>query len=228
MLCMSTSLRKGHRPARCANAPAIVLAVLLAASMAHADAQRESGAPAARQNAAVRLQLANDLVAQLEQESQLPGPGPVVTGTERSVRVSAGKSTAWLTPVQVRYRSLSNRYCLLAVSDEETKQTRLVPLPAAALRDTCRKISAQFLVDANGSGPHDVVQAVQIQSNRGNFEVTEALVYLSDSLSDSGYCYSSQASRELAPEHLFSAKAASAALSEARVRLGLKAFACDR
>jgi hypothetical protein len=116
--------------------------------------------------------------------------------------------------------------CMLTSLHRDRRPAACASAPAIAL--ACRKISTQLLVDANGSGPHDVVPAVLIQSNRANFEVTEALVYLSDPHSESGYCYSAQASRELVPENLLSAEAASAALRQARVRLGLQAFACDR
>ena len=142
--------------------------------------------------------------------------------------VTGSGSGTWLLPVHVRYKTASNKYCRLAVSDENMLQTRLVPLPTAALHDTCSRISAQLLVDANGTGPRDVVQTVSIRSNRANFDLTEALVYLADSQSDSGYCYSSQASRELAPESLRSAIVASAVLKQARARLGVQAFSCDR
>ena len=228
MRCMSISPHKGRRPTGCAGPLAVALSLLSAISTVRADAQHQTVESPARPGIVLRKHLANSLVTQLERDPQLPGAGPVVTGPERSVQVSMGSSGAWLTPVQVSYKALSNKYCMLAVSDDSMQQIRLVPLPVAALHDTCSRIRTQLLVDANGTGLRDVVQAVQIRSNRAGFEVTEALVYLADPRAKAGYCYSAAASRELSVESLRSAHAASNALRQARARLGLNAFACDQ
>lgn len=227
MLCMSTSHHKDHSGPGCAVGLGVLLSLLFAASTAQADALPKQVPSSGKLVPALRSQLGVALVKQLEQDEQLPGHGPVVSGQDRSMRASSGGRRIWLTPVQVRYKSLSNSYCRLAVSDEGMENTRLVPLPPTELNDSCIKVSSQFVVDANGTGATDVVQSVRIRSNRGTYEVSEALVYLAHPQSASGYCFSSQASRELTPESLRTAQAINAALKDSRARLGLQEYSCD-
>ena len=226
MLCMSTSRPKDLRAK--GRIWAALLSLVLLTSFAEADTQTNDVVPSGKLSPSLRKQLTAALVDQLEQDAHLPGLGPVVAGEARSVRVNSGKGGVWLTPVQVRYKNLSNKYCRLAVLDETSRRTWLVPLPETALNDTCSKINKQLLVNANGTRDTDVVQSVQIHSNRADHQVSEALVYLADPMSESGYCYSAQASRELTPENMGSVSLANAALKQARARLGITTFGCEK
>jgi hypothetical protein len=226
MLCMSTSHLKDLKTK--GGICATVLSLLVLTSAAYADTQSKEFLPSGKLSLSLRKHLTDAVVEQLEQDGRLPGPGPIVAGQERSVRVSSGNGGVWLAPVQVRYRNLSNKYCRLAVLDETSRRTMLVPLPITALNDTCSKINRQLIVNANGTPASDVVQSVQIHSNRADHEISEALVYLADPLSESGYCYSAQASRELTPENMRSVSSANAALKQARARLGIPTFRCER
>jgi hypothetical protein len=85
---------------------------------------------------------------------------------------------------------------------------------------------AQYVLDAHSNGHHDVVHAVQLQSNKLGAAVTQAVVYLVDAASDAGYCYSALASAQLTPRDLRSPAAAAAALRLAKARLGMGAFTC--
>ena len=227
MLYTSTSHHKDRSRMRCGVGLGVLLLLMFAASTAQADSVPKQFASSGKLVPALRSQLGVALVKQLEQDKQLPGQGQIVSGEDRSIRASSGGRGIWLTPVQVRYKSLSNSYCRLAVSDENVENTRLVPLPPTELNDSCIKVSAQFVVDANGTGATDVVQSVRIRSNRGTYEVSEALVYLAHPQSASGYCFSAQASRELAPASLRTAQAINAALKDSRARLGLQEYSCN-
>jgi hypothetical protein len=153
-------------------------------------------------------------------------PSPTVRGVERSV-LSAGDGAKWLSPVTVSYKTISNKYCRLAASDINLTTTKVVPLPPSALYDSCLKLMTQYIVDANGDGRQDVAHLVLVKSNRADFAVNEILVYLAGASTETGYCYSAQASRQLSQLSMRSARVANKALREARKRLAIERFACD-
>ncbi|MFT3721146.1 hypothetical protein [Pseudorhodoferax sp.] len=212
---------------RCAAVLALGVFLLALAELASADGWRRPIPRSDPPNTILRKQFTEVVTRKLQSDRRLPGQFPLISGYKHSARVLAGGRTLWLAPLQVRYASLSNRYCRLAVMDERTREINLAPLPSSAMHDTCSEISAQWLVDANGSGAVDIVQLVHIQSNRGDFLISEPLVYLYDPQSEVGYCYSSEASRELSQRTMHSRDAASSALKNARARLGINRFSCD-
>lgn len=173
-----------------------------------------------------QIKISKRLIEILEKDPLMAEAKPIARGIEQSV-LRAGEDAKWISPVSVIYKSVPNKYCRLATSDVNMKNTSVIPLPPQALHDFCLKLKNQYLIDATGDGVRDVAQLVFIKSNRGNFGVHEVLIYLADPTSEGGYCYSAQASRQLPPTSMNSAKAANKALREARKRLEKKRFSCD-
>ena len=222
---MSTSHLRGHRPSDSATLLALALALACSSALAGMPAKLEVHSQ--KLDGAEQKALVATLISRLEKDESMPGPSPMVFGVERARRIGDSRASGWITPLHVRYKAFSNKYCLLAVADDSLSNVKIVRLPPTALHDTCSGFVAQFVVDANGDGHQDVVHGVQIKSNRVNSNVTEALVYLVDAKADAGYCFSAQASSQLSPADLKSAATASASLGRARTRLGIKRFVCE-
>lgn len=172
-----------------------------------------------------QINISKRLIEIIESDPLLTEVTPIVHGVEQSV-LSSGEDAKWISPVSVSYKSVPNKYCRLATSDVNMKNTSVIPLPPQALHDFCLKLKNQYLIDATGDGVRDVAQLVFIKSNRGNFGIHEVLIYLADPTSEGGYCYSAQASRQLPPTSMNSAEAANRALREARKRLAKERFSC--
>jgi hypothetical protein len=133
-----------------------------------------------------------------------------------------------LVPITVRYKRLSNRYCRLAVGTTTTgTDLQLVPVPVRAGYDRCTRIAPVFFLDINRDSEMDVVYGMTVKSNREDAWVVEAAVYLSDSSTSTGYCYSAVASEQVQPEDLKKPSTVEAALRSALDRLGLSAFPCS-
>lgn len=164
------------------------------------------------------------LARQDEQMADAP-PKVVITGKPTWSSTQSPKRKLLLS-VAVSYDSVANRYCRLAVSDPLHNETQLVSLPEQALHDDCLKVESTLFADINSDGFLDVIQVVKIRSNRYADDVSEAVVYLSDSAVSGGYCYSADASEQLAAPDLDSSKSAVRALMNAQHRLGLKGFHC--
>jgi hypothetical protein len=204
----------------------IFLSMLLNLLCLNAVAAPKSPHPAEKLDARQRQALTSSLVDMLEKDPLLPGPTVIVSGLERSTMNTGAAGSVWLVPLQIRYQSVSNRYCRLATTDPTLGATAIVPLPPQALHDTCMRVNAQFVVDMNGDGQADVVQSIQIKSNRGNFSLTEAVVYLSTQDSRA-YCYSAIASGLLTPSDLRSASAIAAAVSRSKENPNQQKLTCE-
>lgn len=227
MLSMSTSHPRDLDWPSCFRAIRASLLLLLAASNAHADGQTDHLSSPTKLNTTFRNTVEVALIKVFERDENLPGVGVIVSGQEQASRPISGNPSSWLMPIHVRYKSLTNSYCRLAIFDDKEETVRVVPLPLPALNDRCMKIDAQLIIDANGTGATDVVQSVRIRSNRGAYEILQAVVYLAHPQSESGYCFSTQASRELSPKDQLTASKANATLKSARSRLGVQEFSCD-
>ena len=176
--------------------------LLLAASNAHADGQTDHLSSPTKLNTTFRNMVEVALIKVFERDENLPGVGVIVSGQEQASRPISGNPSSWLMPIHVRYKSLTNSYCRLAIFDDKEETVRVVPLPLPALN-------------------------VRIRSNRGAYEILQAVVYLAHPQSESGYCFSTQASRELSPKDQLTASKANATLKSARSRLGVQEFSCD-
>lgn len=172
-----------------------------------------------------QIKIYKRLIKIIENDPLMAEASPMVRGVEQSV-LRAGEDAKWISPVSVSYKSVSNKYCRLATSDVNMTNTSVIPLPPPALHDFCLKIKTQYMIDATGGGVRDVAQLVLLKSNRAGFAVSEVLVYLADTASQGGYCYSAQASRQLPPTRMNSAEAANKALREVRKRLAKERFSC--
>jgi hypothetical protein len=162
----------------------------------------------------------------LENDPAMPGPGALVSGFERSTLVSTPAGQTWFMPLHVHYSGLSNKYCRLATAKLSTESPMLIALPTRALYDHCIRINGQFIIDVNDDGQPDVVQSIQVKSNRGNFNVTQAIVYLSVP-GEEKYCYSATASSLLKPVDLRSSTAISAVIKRNKETASPQVLVCQ-
>lgn len=132
-----------------------------------------------------------------------------------------------VTLAVVRFSGIANRYCRVFVSDGELASAKLVPIPAAANYDQCLSAGPLLVLDLDGDGIADLVHTVKLRSNRYPSTVSETVVYLGRSDAVSGYCYSADASRELAAADTVTTASLAKAAAVALKRLGKPSFACS-
>ena len=128
----------------------------------------------------------------------------------------------------IRFAGVTNSYCRLVASAHGVEHAAFVEVPAEVNFDTCRKSGPLRRIDINGDGVEDILFTVTLKSNRASILVQETMVFLGRGEVPGGYCYSSEASQQFAPDDLRSVTAATAAAQRALVRRDKKRFACDR
>lgn len=127
----------------------------------------------------------------------------------------------------VRFTGLANRYCRVFVSSGDLAVAMIVPVPATANYDHCIEAGPLRIVDLDGDGLVDLVHSVKVRSNRYPAAASETVVYLGRRDGASGFCYSTQASRELAGVDTRTVAALASASASALKRIGKARFACD-
>lgn len=151
----------------------------------------------------------------------------VVTKLEKRLSWSSQTSSArLLLPVSVRYQGTTNSYCRLATASKGVKDIVIVKLPAQVNFDDCNEVSDLKYMEINGDGMLDLVEGLLVKSNVSSSRIVTPIVYLSTPGSESGYCYSDAASRQLVPADLKSEENIRKALEKAKKRLGVTVFDC--
>ena len=151
----------------------------------------------------------------------------VVTKLEKRLSWSSQTSDArLLLPVSIRYQGTINSYCRLATASKGVKGIVLVRLPTQVNFDDCNGVSELKYMEINGDGMLDLVEGLLVKSNVSSSHVVIPIIYLSTRTSESGYCYSDAASRQLAPADLKSEENIRKALEKAKRRLGVTVLNC--
>jgi hypothetical protein len=78
----------------------------------------------------------------------------------------------------------------------------------------------------NGTGATDVVEILQVPSNRYALDVAVAVVYLREEQSVGGYCYSEKASDTVTGTYPMTRAVFEKTFAKERARLGLPRFEC--
>ena len=142
--------------------------------------------------------------------------------------ISSGSGRVIVAVALIRFSGLANSYCRLVASDRAARDAVFVPVPVEANFDGCRKAGPTRIADIDGDGVQDLMFTVTLQSNRSEAQVQEVMVFLRKAGTPSGYCYSQDASKLLAPDDLRTADTALAAGHRALARLGKERFACSK
>lgn len=192
--------------------------------MAAACARADGPGPALGGPELQRLRAA--MAAKVDASEGMPGPGARVTLAGQPVWSAAGPDRVLLSAFTVRFAKVTNTYCRVGVADPSLAKVELIPVPPRAGNDACLRLGPVYWLDVNGDGRLDAVHGVTVTSNANGARVVEAVVYLSDPASPTGYCYSGAASAQLTPESLASAEVVAAKLAAAKKRLQLTTFPC--
>lgn len=160
--------------------------------------------------------------------SELPNAEPKVKIQKQLRWVLKNDEKILVVPITIRYVHLSNSYCRLITISKDFQRFDLVQISPEANFDNCKSISAMFYLDINGDRRVDIVQGLNINSNRYDTNVMVPIVYLSDETTEGGYCFSDLASRELKPLDLTTAERTEEALKAAKQRLMISRFKCSK
>jgi hypothetical protein len=173
--------------------------------------------------------LADSVRAQVAGSDQFPiGPAPSVRWLIRPARTTADGDRLIVGVVQIRFQGLVNSYCrLVATKDEANATAVLIQLPESANHDTCKSVRSPHLEDLDNDGRADYSFTVKVRSNRYPTDVEEVLVFLGQPHKAAPFCFSSAASRAVAPAVSSSAKWVKSALADALKRGGKTHFDCD-
>lgn len=154
-----------------------------------------------------------------------PDPVPPSVGTRLRWSGAQGGNRL-LVPVRITFKNLSNSYCRLATLSADLKNIAAVPLAQQVNFDDCKSAQTRYL-DLNGDGALDVVQALDVNSNRYEATITVPIVYLSTAATESGYCYSEKISSQLEPIDLVSDTALLRKMDKLRMGAASMTGACD-
>ena len=127
---------------------------------------------------------------------------------------------------QIQFKRLTNSYCRLVAQVEGAPQL-LVPTPESAQHDACKGVGAAYTVDLNGDGRLDYVYSVKVASNRTGNDVEDVMAFFRASSGHQPYCYSSVASRHLAPSTLASVQTLQLAAKSLATRLNAAPIVCE-
>lgn len=130
-----------------------------------------------------------------------------------------------LAPVLVRFAGADDGYCWLVTLSPDGHGV-LVDLPPEPDSPECRGYRDLRYLDINGDGVLDLAAGETVKANSFDGVVDIAVVYLSRPERPGAYCYSEQASRQLAPADMVSSDKIAKALERNRKRLGLETFGC--
>nr|WP_314543383.1 hypothetical protein [uncultured Massilia sp.] len=130
-----------------------------------------------------------------------------------------------LAPALVRLADEGNGYCRLVTLSPDGHDF-LVDLPPEPDSPECRGYRDLRYLDINGDGVLDLAAGATVKANSFEGYVEIAVVYLSQRDRPGAYCYSEQASRQLAPADMVSSDKVGKALERHRKRLGLETFSC--
>ncbi|CAN5861338.1 hypothetical protein BH11PSE12_BH11PSE12_29570 [soil metagenome] len=118
------------------------------------------------------------------------------------IRASSEADGPVLIPFTVDYKKLANSYCRLAVLDQKTTTVMVLPVPTTANYANCSGYRTVLYEDINGDRVKDFIAEISIKSNRYDVIISETVVYISSSVTDGGFCYSTYASKAIAPSDL--------------------------
>lgn len=130
-----------------------------------------------------------------------------------------------LMPIRAASSGTANALCGLVTLSADLSTAHLVD-GSRTPWDTCRHVDAVVYVDANGTGATDVVEILQVPSNRYRVDVAVAMVYLRDERSAGGYCYSEKASDAVTGIYPLTHAVFEKAFAKERARLALSRFEC--
>jgi hypothetical protein len=168
------------------------------------------------------------LPAALKNQEDLPD-SPLLLKIQSPLMWSSDQDTKrLLAPVHVRYHGLTNSYCRLVTVSSNFNESDLIALPSNVNFDNCMGMSKPLYFDINGDGHFDLVQRLRVQSNRYDAIVEVPVIYLSDTATKGGYCYSETASTQIGPPDMGTVKSVTSALEKAKQRLGIAQFECSK
>lgn len=223
---MSISHRSGPVDRLCAlvAAAGLLTAGLLTAGPCLADASDESAAPLSRAESAALSRAAQVVI---KSQDDLPNDSEASIAWAVPLRRELPGGSGQLAAVGVvRFAGLANRYCRVFIAAGDLTRATLVPVPAAANYDHCLQAGPLHAVDIDGDGIVDLVHTVAMKSNRYPTTVSETVVYLGRRDAASGFCYSADASRELAAADVRTSTSLVSAASRALERTAKTGFTC--
>jgi len=130
-----------------------------------------------------------------------------------------------LAPTRLKFSGAANVRCSLVTLSADLSTPHLID-GSRALWDTCRHVDTVVYADANGTGATDVVEIMQVPSNRYALDVAVAVVYLREEQSVGGYCYSEKASDTVTGTYPMTRAVFEKTFAKERARLGLPRFEC--
>ena len=201
---------------------AFATASAYAASAQAAGGQDAALAPTPAEMATARTHLS----AALDDHRDVLPEAPLsikVIGTARWSGTAPGRLL--LVPIRVTSSGAANGLCGLVTLSTDLSAAHLVD-GSRAPWDLCKRIDAVVYADANGSGASDVVEILEVPSNRYRVDVAVAVVYLRDEHSAGGYCYSEQASDAVMGTYPLARAVFEKTFARERARLGLPRFEC--
>jgi hypothetical protein len=172
-----------------------------------------------------KLQLA--ALYAVKNSNSMPNESPLISIKDNSTWIVLSGQKRLITPLIVRYKDMNNMYCLVASTNVELTSLKFLPLPPQAFHDSCSGLYPYYLLVQNKDDGEMIVHGVSVKSNRDGGSVTEVIFYLRDPKSELGFCYSADASAQLAPSDLRSSAILRLALDKSKRRLGLKNFSCS-
>ena len=150
--------------------------------------------------------MAASIRAQIAQNDQFPSDRESsIRWLKRPFRVAATDDQRVVGVAQITFKGLTNTYCrFVSTASDGASQSLVVRIPEAANHDTCKGVRAVQSGDLDGDGLLDFAYAVKVRSNRYPVEVEEVVVFLGQADKARPYCYSTTASRAVAPVPLSS------------------------
>ena len=170
----------------------LVVAQILVVAMAHASDKQIDYSKLER--SAVKALLASAVA----KDESIPDDVPTRIKLFNSpIRASSENDGLVLVPFTVDYKKLANAYCRLAVLGHQKTNAIVLPIPSPSNHSNCLGYRTVFYEDINGDGVKDFIAEISIKSNRYDVLVSETVVYISNSASEGGFCYSADASKAI-------------------------------
>jgi hypothetical protein len=202
-----------------------ISSVTVISSLSAAAKERQDVQPVRKQDL---TWAASMIISALKNRPEMQAGRPLVVEPRESFRWSSTREDKrLLASVNVHFSGLRSSYCRLVAIQSKQLRAEVVPLPQSATYDACIKISRVLYVDLNGDGVLDVIQALDVKSNRYYATVDIPVVYLSSDGSKSGYCYSEWASEHLPPVYLWTTASVQQKLLDEMKRMSVSKLECS-
>ena len=195
---------------------------LFAASAQTTGKQDAAFAPTPAEIATARPRLAAALD---DYRDVLPEGSPAIAAAAPARWSSTAADRLLLVPIRVKFSGAANVLCGLVTLSADLSTPHLID-GSRAPWDTCKHVDAVIHADANGTSASDVIEILQVPSNRYSVDVAVAVVYLRDEHSVGGYCYSEKASDTVTGTYPMTRAVFEKTFANERARLKLPRFEC--